>query len=243
MKSNKNGRKGLMAEIMSALYGGKQSTENAPHTEGITIRWGRFYDVVVWLFFTGKERIVRKQTVELALIRPGDKVLDVGCCTGTLTIAAREKSDTDGEVHGIDSSPEMIDAASKKALRIGTDVKFQVALIEAIPFPDGYFDVVLSSLMIHHLPGDALKQKAFFEMRRVLRPGGRILIVDFEPPTGPLSSRIASLIIGHDMMKSNVKAMYPMTKKALYTEISSGGTKSKIISFISGIAGDRNGLY
>ncbi|MBI5795512.1 MAG: class I SAM-dependent methyltransferase [Planctomycetes bacterium] len=206
----------------------------------MTIHWGRFYDVVVWLFFTGKEQIVRKQTVELAHIKPGDKVLDVGCGTGTLTLAAREKTGSAGEVHGIDSSPEMIDVASKKATGIGADIKFQVALIEAIPYPNGYFDVVLSSLMIHHLPGDALKQKAFSEMRRVLKPGGRILIVDFEPPTGPLSRRIATLIVGPDMMKSNLKAMHPMMKKAGFTEITSGGTKSKIISFTRGIVYDKS---
>jgi demethylmenaquinone methyltransferase/2-methoxy-6-polyprenyl-1,4-benzoquinol methylase/phosphoethanolamine N-methyltransferase len=76
----------------------------------------------------------------------------------------------------------MIEVARGKARRAGNAVKFQVEPVEAMSFPAGSFDVVLSSLMLHHLPGD-LKQRALVEISRVMRPGGRLVIVDMQPPT------------------------------------------------------------
>ena len=73
--------------------------------------------------------------------------------------------------HGIDASLEMIEVAKKKSGRVGADIDFRVALIEAIPFPDASFDLVTSSLMIHHLPPD-LKLTGLTEVHRVLEPGG-----------------------------------------------------------------------
>jgi ubiquinone/menaquinone biosynthesis C-methylase UbiE len=79
---------------------------------------------------------------------------------------------------GIDPSPEMIARAQRKAKRLGVDVAFQVGIIESLPFPDAYCDAVLSTLMIHHLPSE-LRECGAREIARVLKPGGRMLVVDF----------------------------------------------------------------
>jgi demethylmenaquinone methyltransferase/2-methoxy-6-polyprenyl-1,4-benzoquinol methylase/phosphoethanolamine N-methyltransferase len=133
-------------------------------------------------------------TLDRAELRAGERVLDVGCGTGTLALHAKERAGPEGEVHGIDASTEMIDVAQGKAAKAGADVRFQTGLIEEIPFPDGSFDLVLSSLMLHHLPDD-LKQKGFAEIARILRPGGRLLAVDMTGK-GSFFWRVMSLV-GH----------------------------------------------
>jgi ubiquinone/menaquinone biosynthesis C-methylase UbiE len=96
-------------------------------------------------------------------------------------MAAKRRAGADGEVHGIDAAPEMIQEAQRKAADKGLDIHYQVGLIEDIPLPDGRFDIVLSSLMLHHLPKD-LKRRGIAEIARVLKPGGRFVAVDIDPP-------------------------------------------------------------
>src|SRR5207249_1419789 len=82
------------------------------------------------------------------------------------------------DVHGIDASPDMIKVAKEKVAKGGPEIDFEVALIEAIPFPGDSFDLVTSSLMLHHLPA-ALKHTGLAEVRRVLKPGCRFVAMDF----------------------------------------------------------------
>jgi ubiquinone/menaquinone biosynthesis C-methylase UbiE len=164
----------------------------APATKGRVMRSSaRFYDLMVWLLTLGRERSFRERLVELARLQPGESVLDVGCGTGSLAIAAKRRVGPRGSVHGIDASPEMIARATRKAKKAGVDVTFRTAVVETLPFPDGRFDVVLSTLMLHHLPRPTREQSAR-EIRRVLKPGGRVLAVDFGMP-----GRRRKGIIGH----------------------------------------------
>jgi demethylmenaquinone methyltransferase/2-methoxy-6-polyprenyl-1,4-benzoquinol methylase/phosphoethanolamine N-methyltransferase len=160
-------------------HGRPKTRREAPATEGRLIRWARFYDPLVWLATLGRPGALRALPVELAQVRPGDRVLDVGCGTGDVTLAAARKAGPDAPVCGVDASPEMVAVARRKARRARLAAKFRVEPVEAMTFADGSFDVVLSSLMMHHLPGD-LKRRALLEIRRVLRPGGRVVIVDMQ---------------------------------------------------------------
>ena len=158
------------------------SDNAAPATKGRVMHSSaRFYDLMVWVITLGRERPFRERLVELARLQPGESVLDVGCGTGTLAIAAKRRVGLQGQVHGIDASPEMIARATRKANKAGVDATFRNAVVEALPFPDGHFDVVLSTLMLHHLPRPTREQSAR-EIRRVLKPGGRVLAVDFGMP-------------------------------------------------------------
>ncbi len=218
-----------------------QASERAPRTSGRTIRyWARFYDSFSWLISLGKVPAIRRTAVELAGVSPGDKVLDVGCGTGSLVIAAKAKAGPDGEVHGIDAAPEMIEVARRKAAGKGVDVGFHVGLIEEIPFPDGHFDVALNTFVLHHLPHD-LKRKGFAEIRRVLKPGGRFLAADFAPRSDSLIGRLMSLHSGHSRIHSDVSELTAMLQDAGFTDVEEVKTKHTQLLFVRAEAdkGDR----
>lgn len=169
-----------MHSLLKHLHGGDQHSpaESAPQTTGSVIHWANRYDWVVQIMGLGQARRLRRKTIEFAQVAPGERVLDVGCGTGDLTLLAKESAGSTAQVCGVDASPEMIEVACRKAVRQQADVDFRVGVVEQLPYPDNSFDVVLSSLMMHHLPAD-LKPKALAEIRRVLKPNGRVVIVDF----------------------------------------------------------------
>jgi ubiquinone/menaquinone biosynthesis C-methylase UbiE len=139
------------------------------------------YDLMLWVASRGRELVFRERQVDLARIAPGEAVLDVGCGTGSLAIAAARRIGERGVVHGVDPSAELLARARNKARRAGVEVTFAVAAGEALPLPDASFDVVLSTLVFHHLSHDALRASVV-EIRRVLKPGGRMLAVDIGGP-------------------------------------------------------------
>jgi len=153
--------------------------DQLPRTSGIVLHSPVLYDFTVWLAFLGKEHLFREKVLNLGRVESGESVLDVGCGTGTLAIAAKKRVGVGGSVHGLDASMEMLAKAKKKAGKADVEVSFKSGVAEALPFLDAQFDVVLSTVMLHHLPQKARLQCAT-EIRRVLKPDGRVLVVDFE---------------------------------------------------------------
>jgi ubiquinone/menaquinone biosynthesis C-methylase UbiE len=158
-------------------------TKRLPKTSGLVLHKAAQYDHLLWLLTLGREQAFRERALGLANLSAGESVLDVGCGTGTLAIAAKRQVGQKGYVCSVDASPEMIARAGKKASKAGVEVDFKEALVESLPFRDGQFDVVLSTLMLHHLPGK-LRSMCATEVRRVLKPGGRLLAIDFGTSPG-----------------------------------------------------------
>jgi len=150
---------------------------------GTTLHSARFYDWLAAAYTLGREGRMRERTLDVAGIVTGETVLDVGCGTGTLALAARRRVGASGSVYGIDASEEMLDRARVKSARREQPVTFQVAAAQSLPFANATFDVVLCSLALHHLPADA-HAGALAEMRRVLKSEGRALIVEFSRGRG-----------------------------------------------------------
>lgn len=147
-------------------------------TSGKLVHRARAYDVLVWLLLHGKERKFRERLLDLAHVTNGQSVLDIGCGTGSLAIAASRRVGADGVAHGIDGAQEMIERARQKAAKAGVTAAFTHAVVEEIPFSDGYFDTVIASLMFHHIRR-AVREQCAREMYRVLKPGGKALVVEF----------------------------------------------------------------
>ncbi len=207
----------------------RHATADAPQTTGRVLYGARWYDLFGRVISFGRDKAIREKLIALAAPAPGEKVLDVGCGTGTLALALKSRVGT-GEVHGIDASPEMIAVAREKAAKAGSDIDFQVALIEALPFPDAMFDFVTSSLMLHHLPDD-LKRRGLDEIRRVLKPGGRFMAVDFVAHShSPLGHLLA--IFGHSRGESMVDKLMPMLRDAGFSDVESIPTRHKNFAFI-----------
>ncbi len=145
-----------------------------------------YYDI---LTPAEKSRLRQKQ-IDLIGLKPGETVLEVGCGTGVLSILSKIKTGEKGKVHGIDIAEKMIIQARKKAAKYNLKIDFNVSSIDDLPFPDNYFNVVISSLMFHHLHVK-VKEAGLREIFRVLNADGRFLLSDFGSPnifTAPLMS-------------------------------------------------------
>jgi len=145
---------------------------------GTLIHSARGYDFIIWLFTLGRERRLREAMLESAALSPGAAVLDIGCGTGTLAIAAKRRVGAQGVVTGIDASEPMLVRARRKARKARQDVTFELASADALPFADGSFDVLLCSVMLHHLPR-RMRPQMMQEARRVLSPNGRLIAIEF----------------------------------------------------------------
>lgn len=148
-------------------------------TIGRVLHQAWWYDVLAWLWAGGKEHLFRERLMNLAPLSAESRVLDIGCGTGTLAVAVARSLGRGSRVVGIDASEEMVARAQAKAKSARVDVVFEKAIVEKLPFPDGQFDVVFSTLMLHHLPAKARKE-CLSEVARVLKPGAALLIADFE---------------------------------------------------------------
>ena len=210
---------------MTGHFGSKRPLSHGP--EGRVIHWAGTYEALFGWFL----RRTHGTVVNLAAPIEGERVLDVCCGTGSLALTLKVSLGTRGSVHGIDASPEMIDLARHKAIKAGMEVDFRVGLAQALPFTDKTFDLVVSQLAIHHLPGD-LKVRAFGEMYRVLKPRGRCVIVDFEPPKA--MRYLARLIHGHVMMQSDVWHYREMMEGVGFNEIEVGQTRHRLLAFVRG---------
>ena len=172
-----------MHSFARRLHGSK-SKSASKETKGLILNGGWRYDLMGWFVdtfvFRSQWRELRRKTADLANLQAGEQVLDVGCGAGTLAMEIARRVGREGRVAGIDPSTEQIARARSKAARHNVPVDFQIGVIEQLPFPDQTFDVVLSTLMMHHLPAP-LKRQGLAEIARVLKPGGRLIIADFKP--------------------------------------------------------------
>ena len=158
------------------------------------------YDPMVRLL--GADR-ARKKLFDQAAVQTRHRVLDIGCGTGSFAVAIKAWLPS-VEVVGLDPDPKALARSRRKAERAGVSIRFDQGFANALPYSDGSFDRVFSSFMFHHLPQDA-KLATVREVRRVLKPGGSLHLLDFEQE-GPRSHNpLARWLHSSERMQGNAR--------------------------------------
>jgi ubiquinone/menaquinone biosynthesis C-methylase UbiE len=153
------------------------------------------YDPLVRMLGAGREPALRRATLAAGGVSGGHDLLDVGCGTGALLVAAHEIAAPGARLVGLDRSAAMLAAARRRSDRAGAAVELVEGEATRLPFPDACFDVVFLSLVMHYLSLDQ-KLSAAGEARRVVRPGGTVVVVDFGRPDGA-HGRLHALLLLH----------------------------------------------
>ena len=189
-----------------------------------------FYDP--FLKWGMREEIFKRHLIQQAQIQPGMRVLDLGCGTGTLTILIKQ-SHPEADVIGLDGDLVVLDIARSKANQVEVNITLDEGMAYQLPYPDNSFDRVLSSLVIHHLTTEN-KQRAMYEIYRVLRPGGELHVADFGKPRR-FYARFIALVMGRlEEAADNIRGLLPgMIRSAGFVQVEETVQYTTIVGGIS----------
>ena len=168
-----------------------------------------FYDSFARL--VARESTFKRRLVERLGLRAGQRVLDIGSGTGTLAIMMAE-AQPGVEVVGLDPDEAMLARARKKAEAAGVRIELEIGSATELPFADGSFDRVTSTLMAHHLPTPA-KEQMFAEVRRVLKPAGELHLVDLGPARSAVARSLQRVLRPH-VLGDNLDGRLPSMMSA-----------------------------
>jgi demethylmenaquinone methyltransferase/2-methoxy-6-polyprenyl-1,4-benzoquinol methylase len=150
------------------------------------------YDIMNDVMSFGVHRLWKRFTVEVSALRPGQQVLDLAGGTGDLTALMARRVGQKGRVVISDINGSMLGVGRERLVDEGIvgNVEYVQANAEVLPFPDNYFDCVTIGFGLRNVTD---KDKALRAMYRVLKPGGKLLILEFSKPTMPLLSKVYDL--------------------------------------------------
>ena len=186
------------------------------------------YDAVVGT--TTRERRFKQTLIDQAHFEPGHRVLDLACGTGTLAIWIKQHQ-PQAEVTGVDGDPAILSLATRKAQKANVSVQFDHALSYCLPYPDGHFDRVVSSLFFHHLSWED-KERTAQDVYRVLKPGAEMHVADWGRSRNTLMRAlflVVQLLDGFDNTRDNVSGkLITLFEQAGFVEVSQRKTFSTI---------------
>jgi ubiquinone/menaquinone biosynthesis C-methylase UbiE len=158
----------------------------------------------------------RRALLDQAALEPGQRVLDVGCGTGTLATEIKQLH-PEVVVVGLDPDPQALERARRKAKRAAITVQFDQGFSDALPYPDASFDRVFSSFMLHHVPENE-KEKMLAEIRRVLAPAGSLHLVDLGGPEARDGWFMRRLHSAHNLQHNSESRVLGLMQQAGLTE-------------------------
>ena len=168
----------------------------------------RFYDLFVEA--TMPARRLRARLAEAVGLKPGHRVLDIGCGTGALAISLKRAA-PGATILGLDPDRRILAIAARKSNELGLAIHLDQGLASALPYADASFDRVVSTLAFHHLSRNA-KRVALTEIRRVLRASGELHLLDFGRPSNGLMAIISWLVSffeDRDAVRDNFRGLLP----------------------------------
>ena len=156
----------------------------AERVAGVFHSVARKYDVMNDVMSVGLHRVWKAFTIGRAAVRPGMRVLDIAGGTGDLARALAKRTGPTGEVWLTDINESMLGVGRDRLLDAGLALPTAIADAEHLPFPDGYFDRVTVAFGLRNMTH---KDRALTEMHRVLKPGGKLLVLEFSKVWKPLA--------------------------------------------------------
>jgi ubiquinone/menaquinone biosynthesis C-methylase UbiE len=200
----------------------------------------KFYDPILQL--TMPERKFKKSLIDKMRIERGYRILDYGCGSLTLSIMAAQMY-PEAEYYGVDIDEKILSIASQKMAAAKQHIMIQQYDGGRLPYPDNYFDRVMSSLVFHHL---TLRQKyaALDDIYRILKPGGEVHIADFGQPASALQ-RIGfytvQLLDGFETTNDSLKNALPKAvKESDFSEVVENGVFKSLVGTVRLIKGAKS---
>lgn len=163
-----------------------------------------FYDPFVKLL--GGDR-ARRALIDQAALQAGQRVLEIGCGTGEVVLMIKQLH-PGVEVVGLDPDARALARARRKAARVGVSIQLDQGFADRLPYADAYFDRVFSSFMFHHLDED-VKELTFREVRRALKPGGSLHLLDFGGPKSGSRGFLVRRLHSSHRLKDNYEGGIP----------------------------------
>src|SRR5687768_2037949 len=197
------------------------SGDERPFLPGMSRAWLLpLYDPLTQLLGV---RRVHRRLLDQAGVHAGQRVLEIGCGTGNLLLLAKQTQPA-ATVVGVDPDLAALARASRKARRRGLAVQLDRGYADELPYADNSVDVVLSSFMLHHVPADR-REQAIREVRRVLRPGGALQLVDIDAAAGHADGWIARRAHRHGLAQENAGGGVPnLLHRAGFVDVSETGS-------------------
>lgn len=161
-----------------------------------------FYDPLVKLLGGDAARLA---LVRQAALQPTHHVLEIGCGTGTLLMMIKREH-PGVSVVGLDPDERALARAQHKADAASVAIELHRCFSDALPYADATFDRVFSSFMFHHLKGVEERQRTLSEIRRVLKPGGRLQLLDFAPLNSRKDAVVLRRLHSSHLLKDNTEA-------------------------------------
>ncbi len=171
-----------------------------------------------FLRLTMRESTFKHSLVKEASFQENNRVLDLGCGTGTLAILIRQAWPS-AEVIGIDADEQILQIARSKIRNAGLNITLDKGMAPNLPYADESFDLVVSSLFFHHLTREN-KTLTLNEVYRILRPTGHLLLADFGQPDNIMMHLVSLVMRNFEEAADNYKGLLPkMIRDAGFVQV------------------------
>lgn len=189
-----------------------------------------YYDFLSNLTLPDKD--LKQRLIVQADLQSHHRVLDLGCGTGTLALMVKQRH-AEATVIGLDIDPEILQISRRKALEAGLEVDFQEASATLLPYPDGSFDRVLSSFVLHHLTYED-KQRAVAEVFRVLRPSGEFHVLDLGKPHDLYCLLVSYALRWTEELMENIQGLLPrIFQNAGFIDVEERNRQATLVGTVS----------